>query len=145
MFLGDLALSHEKRVTLLDRQRGISRVGHDTLTEWLAEQDGLFSVARRQATSIGFMRYHVDAPSLDVAERIRTEASVLTAPGVFLGAEGHLRITVGYEPEKHPSGARPHRGRRARHGVTPGGRWPPGRAVAHPGRGRATATPRVAQ
>lgn len=100
MFLGDLALSPEKRVTLLDRQRGISRVGHDTLTDWLAEQDGLFSVARRQATSIGFVRYHVDAPSLEVAETIRKEASVLTAPGVFLGAEGHLRITVGYEPEK---------------------------------------------
>ncbi|MEX2465348.1 MAG: pyridoxal phosphate-dependent aminotransferase [Gemmatimonadota bacterium] len=100
MLLGDIALGADRRRRLIDRQRELTRAGHDVLTEWLADQDGLFSIARRQATSIGFVRYHVDAPSLDVAERIRKEASVLTAPGGFLGTEGHLRITVGYEPER---------------------------------------------
>ncbi len=33
-------------------------------------------------------------------ERIRQEASVLVAPGAYLGAEEHLRITIGYEAEK---------------------------------------------
>jgi aspartate/methionine/tyrosine aminotransferase len=38
--------------------------------------------------------------SFELAERIRQEASVLLAPGGYLGAEQHLRITLGYEPEK---------------------------------------------
>jgi len=100
MFLADAALDPSHRQGLLDRQLELTRAGHEVLSAWLDAQDGLFSVAGRQATSIGFVRYHVDAPSFEVAERIRQEASVLTAPGVFLGAEGHLRITVGYEAEK---------------------------------------------
>ena len=100
MYLADRALSEDHREDLLQRQRRISRAGHEILDTWIAEQDGLFSIGPRRATSIGFVQYHVDAPSFEVAERIRQEASVLTAPGVFLGTEGHLRITVGYEPEK---------------------------------------------
>jgi aspartate/methionine/tyrosine aminotransferase len=100
MVLGDLALEPGKRRSLLERQRGLSRAGHALLDQWLEDHPDLFSVSRRQATSIAFVRYHLDTPSLEVAERIRTEASVLTAPGAFLGTEGHLRITVGYEAEK---------------------------------------------
>src|SRR5690606_38926720 len=100
MVLADLALSPGKRDQLLERQRRLSHEGHGVLGAWLEEHEGLFSVRRRQATSIGFVRYHLDAPSLDVAERIRREVSVLTAPGAFLGTEGHLRITVGYEASK---------------------------------------------
>jgi aspartate/methionine/tyrosine aminotransferase len=39
-------------------------------------------------------------PSFALTEAIRTRASVLVAPGATLGAEHHLRVTVGYEPEK---------------------------------------------
>jgi aspartate/methionine/tyrosine aminotransferase len=39
-------------------------------------------------------------PSLELAEHLRKKASVLTAPGVFLGTENHLRIAVGYEQQK---------------------------------------------
>jgi aspartate/methionine/tyrosine aminotransferase len=35
-----------------------------------------------------------------LADFIRRKASVLVAPGAYLGTEHHLRITVGYEPEK---------------------------------------------
>lgn len=100
MVLADRALEPAKRDRLLDRQRALSRRGHALLTEWLEGTGGLFTVGRREATSIAFVRYALDAPSLDVAERIRTEASVLTAPGAYLGLEGHLRITIGYEAEK---------------------------------------------
>jgi aspartate/methionine/tyrosine aminotransferase len=52
------------------------------------------------ATSIAFVRYHFDLPSVELADHIRTKASVLVAPGAYLGTEHHLRITVGYEAEK---------------------------------------------
>jgi len=100
MFLADRALDPSHRPDLLERQRRLSRNGHAVLSDWLGEHPGLFSVQRREATAIAFIRVHVEAPSLEVADRIRRDASVLTAPGVFLGAEGHLRITVGYERER---------------------------------------------
>ena len=37
---------------------------------------------------------------MQIAVAIRTRASVLVAPGSTLGAESHIRVTVGYEPEK---------------------------------------------
>ena len=34
-----------------------------------------------------------------VADAIRTRASVLVVPGGMMGSEGHLRLSVGFEPE----------------------------------------------
>ena len=39
-------------------------------------------------------------PSVELVNHIRQKASVLVAPGAYLGTEHHLRITVGYDPEK---------------------------------------------
>jgi len=100
MTLAEIALKPAKRLQLLQRQRQITQAGLAVLHEWLATQAGVFSVQPAQATSIAFVRYHREMPSYDVAEAIRQQASVLVAPGSTLGAEGHLRITVGYEADK---------------------------------------------
>ncbi len=84
----------------LGRQKQISRAGWQVLESWLPEQDGRFDVGPSAATSIAFVRFHVPGSSVELAERIRQTASVLVAPGVYLGAEQHLRITLGYEPER---------------------------------------------
>ena len=100
MTLAEIALKPAKRLQLLQRQRQITQAGLAVLHEWLATQAGVFSLQPAQATSIAFVRYHREMPSYDVAEAIRQQASVLVAPGSTLGAEGHLRITVGYEADK---------------------------------------------
>jgi aspartate/methionine/tyrosine aminotransferase len=100
MTLAEIALQPAKRTQLLTRQRSISHAGVQVMREWIATQGGRFSVQPAQATSIAFVRYHFDVPSYDFAEHIRTTQSVLVAPGSTLGAEHHLRITVGYEPAK---------------------------------------------
>ncbi len=100
MKLAEIALQREKRAMLLERQKKLSQTGHAILEEWLQEQEGLFSMTRAVATSIGFVQYHFDMPSIELAEQIRKRASVLVAPGAYLGTENHLRITVGYQPEK---------------------------------------------
>ncbi|HEV7522529.1 MAG TPA: aminotransferase class I/II-fold pyridoxal phosphate-dependent enzyme [Candidatus Angelobacter sp.] len=100
MTLAEIALLPAKRTMLLDRQRELSRRGHTALENWVREQDGRFSVSEAVATSIAFVRYHFDMPSAELADHIRRKASVLVAPGGYLGTENHLRITVGYEPEK---------------------------------------------
>jgi aspartate/methionine/tyrosine aminotransferase len=100
MTLAEIALLPAKRAMLLDRQRELSRRGHTVLENWVREQDGRFSASEAVATSIAFVRYHFDMPSAELADHIRRKASVLVAPGGYLGTENHLRITVGYEPEK---------------------------------------------
>ncbi len=100
MTLAEIALQPAKRTQLLTRQRNISQAGLAVMHEWIATQTGRFTIQPAQATSIAFVRYHFDLLSYDFAERIRTTQSVLVAPGSTLGAEHHLRITVGYEPAK---------------------------------------------
>jgi aspartate/methionine/tyrosine aminotransferase len=100
MKLAEIALQPTKRKMLLDRQRRLLREGHTVLESWVREQDGRFSVSKAVATSIAFVGYNFDMPSAELADHIRKKASVLVAPGGYLGTENHLRITVGYEPEK---------------------------------------------
>jgi aspartate/methionine/tyrosine aminotransferase len=100
MKLAEIALQPAKRKMLLDRQRMLSREGHAVLEQWVRAQDGRFFVSKAVATSIAFVGYNFDMPSAELADHIRKKASVLVAPGEYLGTENHLRITVGYEPEK---------------------------------------------
>jgi aspartate/methionine/tyrosine aminotransferase len=100
MKLAEIALQPEKRSMLLERQKKLSRRGHAILADWVRGQNGQFSVHNAIATSIAFVRYHFDMTSVELANHIRTQASVLVAPGEYLGTQNYLRITVGYEPEK---------------------------------------------
>jgi aspartate/methionine/tyrosine aminotransferase len=100
MKLAEIALQPAQRNTLLDRQRKLSREGHAVLENWVRGQEGRFSVSPAVATSIAFVRYNFDMLSAELADHIRRKASVLVAPGGYLGTENHLRITVGYEPQK---------------------------------------------
>jgi aspartate/methionine/tyrosine aminotransferase len=100
MKLAEIALQPAKRKMLLERQRKLSREGHAVLEDWVQKQDGRFSVSPAVATSIAFVQYHFDMPSVELADHIRKKVSVLVAPGAYLGTENHLRITVGYEPQK---------------------------------------------
>lgn len=97
MTLAEIALRPHKRVRLLERQRQISRAGHAVMRDWVARHADLVSLHTPQATSIAFVRYHVDQPALVVSETLRQRHSVLVAPGSALGTEGHLRVTVGYD------------------------------------------------
>lgn len=100
MTLAEIALQPAKRAMLLERQRRLSREGHTILEDWVRKQDGKFSVSPAVATSIAFVQYQMDMPSVELANHIREKVSVLVAPGAYLGTENHLRITVGYEPKK---------------------------------------------
>lgn len=100
MALAEVALRPDKRTSLLKRQKQLSRQGHALLENWIHRQEGRFSVQKAVATSIAFVGYHFAMPSVELANYLRKKASVLVAPGAYLGTENHLRITVGYAPEK---------------------------------------------
>jgi aspartate/methionine/tyrosine aminotransferase len=100
MTMAAMALQPAKRARLLERQRALSREGHSVLEQWLAGRGKRFSVRPSVATAIAFVRYDLPLPSFEFAEHVRRTQSVLVAPGSFMGAEHHLRITLGYNAEK---------------------------------------------
>lgn len=99
MRLAELALVPAMRNRLIARQRELNRTGWTVMEAWLSQHGDLVSVGASEATSMAFVRYHVEGSSVEVADRIRREASVLVAPGEYLGADGHLRITHGLGAE----------------------------------------------
>lgn len=100
MVLAEFALAPGKRRQLLDRQKGLTRDGWAVMDDWLAAQDRRFTIVPSDATAIAFVRCRLTISSYELAEHIRKTAKVLVAPGILLGAEHHLRITVGYEKDK---------------------------------------------
>jgi aspartate/methionine/tyrosine aminotransferase len=97
VFLAERALA--KRAELLARQRGLVRDGQELYAGWLAEHSGLLTTQPTRATALSFPRVELPLPSAQVAEEIRARGSVLVIPGSMMGSEGHVRLTVGFEPE----------------------------------------------
>ncbi|MFN0179115.1 MAG: aminotransferase class I/II-fold pyridoxal phosphate-dependent enzyme [Gemmatimonadales bacterium] len=95
MRLAEIALSETVRPKLIARQRELSRTGWGIMDAWLHANFDLVSVGASEATSMAFVRYHLPIGSVRLADEIRKQASVLVAPGEYLGADEHLRITHG--------------------------------------------------
>jgi aspartate/methionine/tyrosine aminotransferase len=106
MHLAEVALHGPVRDALLGRGRALIRDGYSRLQEWVDDSEGLLSIVPPPATALGFVRYHFDAPSLDVAEMLRIEAGVLVGAGAHFGVECHLRVAHGLEPAYLAAGLR---------------------------------------
>ncbi len=88
-----------KRETLFERQRLLVRDGAELYARWLDAHAELVAAQASPASALSFPRYAATLPSEQVADAIRTRASVLVVPGSMLGSEGHFRLSVGFEPE----------------------------------------------
>jgi aspartate/methionine/tyrosine aminotransferase len=97
VFAAERAL--EKRDDLFARQRELTRDGAALYTRWLDEHASIVEASASPATALSFPRYRAPMPSEQVAEAIRMRGSVLVIPGAMMGLEGHLRLSVGFEPE----------------------------------------------
>lgn len=83
------------RTQVLDRTRGIIRTNLPALTGWLDERPDLFSYQPPAAGAICYVRYSLDINSSDLAERLRSEKSVLVVPGDHFGMDYYLRVGFG--------------------------------------------------
>jgi len=97
--LATAALSPRVRPRLMQRVRDYIRQGFAILEEWLSHHESTFSLVPPQAAAIAFPRYHLDIPSVELAERLIDEKSVLVAPGAYFGVDHHLRISFGLPPD----------------------------------------------
>lgn len=93
-FLARMALEPARRARIIERTRGVIRGNYPVLEAWLA-QEGCFEWAAPDAGAICYAKYDLPIGSLELAERLRDEASVLIVPGIHFGMEGYVRIGFG--------------------------------------------------
>jgi aspartate/methionine/tyrosine aminotransferase len=95
--LARVALDPAIRPELLARTRRIIRTGMDTLAAWMTETGG-FHWRPPDAGAICFARYEADIDSATLAERLRTEQSVLVVPGAHFNLGRYIRFSLGVPP-----------------------------------------------
>ena len=100
--LAVLALKHRDKV--LERNAGIIRTNLQRADEWVTEHEGLLSWQPPRAGLLALLRYNLDIPSLELANKLAEEYSVMLAPGSAFGFEHHLRIGIGQDPSVFAAG-----------------------------------------
>jgi aspartate/methionine/tyrosine aminotransferase len=92
-----LALSHRDRI--VDRNRAIILANLATASEWIRERSGVISWTPPRGGLLALLKYELPILSLELADRLATEWSVMLAPGSAFGYEYHLRLGVGQRPD----------------------------------------------
>jgi aspartate/methionine/tyrosine aminotransferase len=100
--LAVLALSHREQV--VERTRRIVEANLATAQRWFEEQAELASWTPPRGGLLALMRYQLDIPSEQLADRLAGEYSVMLAPGAAFGYEHYLRIGVGQHPATFAEG-----------------------------------------
>lgn len=100
--LARLALEH--REVVFRRNAGIMAANLAVANAWMAEHHELVSWIPPRAGLLALLRYTLDIPSYELANRLAEEYGVMLAPGAAFGVEGHLRIGIGQDPPVFAAG-----------------------------------------
>ena len=98
--LGAVAMQKRNRERILARTRGIIRKQLPAIERWIESQGDRLAYVRPQAGAIAYLRYRGGIGSTALAERLRTEQSVLVVPGEVFSMTKYIRIGYGYDPRK---------------------------------------------
>jgi aspartate/methionine/tyrosine aminotransferase len=94
-FLATRAL--QVRDKILARTRAILNENYPILDGWLRQLSPAIKWWRPDCGAISFAQYKEEIPSLDLAERVRTEYSILLQPGEHFGFDRSIRFGYGNE------------------------------------------------
>jgi len=86
------------REQLIARTQSILRQNLATARRWVAQHEDLVTWQAPQGGLLSLLRYNLDIPSRELADRLVGEYSVMLAPGSAFGYEGYLRLGLGQEP-----------------------------------------------
>ena len=100
--LAVLALRHRDR--LVERTQRIVTRNLATAEAWFAAHADVAAWTPPRGGLLALLRYALDIPSLDLANRLAEEYSVMLAPGSAFGLEHTLRIGIGQEPDIFATG-----------------------------------------
>jgi aspartate/methionine/tyrosine aminotransferase len=73
---------------------------------FVEERSGFLSWTPPRGGLLALLRYELDVPSLELANRLSEEHGVMLAPGSAFGFEHHLRIGIGQDPPVFAEGLR---------------------------------------
>src|SRR4051812_21524075 len=102
--LARVALTPSRRALLLARTRGIVGANYPVVRRWIDKRAPKLEHTPPDAGAIVMVRYHHRVNSTVLAERLRTERSVLIVPGDHFEMDGYVRIGFGSDPA-HLTGA----------------------------------------
>ena len=100
--LACLALEH--RAQIFARNREIIARNLATAEAWFAAHADILSWTPPRAGLLALLHYDLDIPSLELANRLAEEYSVMLAPGSAFGYEHYLRIGIGQDPPVFAAG-----------------------------------------
>jgi len=94
--LAILAVKHRDKI--IQRNEAIIAANLATANEWVAAHSECLSWQPPRGGLLALLRYRLDIPSLDLANLLAEEYSVMLAPGSAFGLEQYLRIGIGQDP-----------------------------------------------
>jgi aspartate/methionine/tyrosine aminotransferase len=100
--LACLGLKH--REAIVARNRRIIQANLAAATTWIARRDAFLSWTPPRGGLLALVKYDLPLDSLELADRLATEWSVMLAPGSAFGYEHHLRLGVGQRPDVFAKG-----------------------------------------
>lgn len=102
--LAAIAFRHREQIAA--RTQAIVSENLDFAEQWFAENGDLVSWTPPMGGLLALMKYELEIPSLDLANRLAEDYSVMLAPGSAFGYEGYLRIGIGSTPPVFAEGLR---------------------------------------
>ncbi len=97
--LAALAMIPDVRESILARTRAIIRANYPHLDTWLRSHADVLRWARPAAGAITYAKVGLPGTTRGLAERIRTEQSVLVVPAEMFGLKKGMRFGFGYDIE----------------------------------------------
>jgi aspartate/methionine/tyrosine aminotransferase len=91
-------LAFRQREAIIARTRAIVASNLAIAGEWFAAHADVVAWTPPRAGLLALLRYRLDIPSRDLADRLAGEYGVMLAPGSAFGYEGHLRLGIGQDP-----------------------------------------------
>jgi aspartate/methionine/tyrosine aminotransferase len=95
--LACLALTHRDRI--VERNRRIIQANLATASRWMSDRAGFMQWTPPRGGLLALLRYDLEMASLELADKLATEYSVMLAPGSAFGYEHHLRLGIGQRPD----------------------------------------------
>jgi aspartate/methionine/tyrosine aminotransferase len=100
--LAMLAIKHRDRI--VERNQAIIAANLSRTNAWIDRHAGVLSWTPPRGGLLALLRYNLDIPSLELANRLATDYSVMLAPGSAFGLEHCLRIGIGQDPPVFAAG-----------------------------------------
>jgi aspartate/methionine/tyrosine aminotransferase len=95
--LAQLAMTH--RDAIVGRNRRIIESNLAAASAWMADRADFLSWTPPRGGLLALLKYELDMPSLELADKLAEEYSVMLAPGSAFGYEQHLRLGIGQRPD----------------------------------------------